>query len=438
MVDSILFLIEDTIIVGEDKILKDENGKVKYIKDRTGKTVTVPANTIVVNTNCIRRDYSSYNIYHECYHNEEHYLFFRLQEMASNDMRSVETKTIVVKKDEVVKNEVYFMEKQANRGAYGLMLPATNTNKMIDEECRKVQGYRNVREQFEMAGEKISDALLLPYFRIRARMIQLGNIEAKGCFNYVDKEKIEPFACRKDAWQEEDIVFVIDERTACLLRRSNDDLDELMSSGKYVYADGHIIRNDSRYVFPKNGKLCLTDKALSCLDDCCLPFVRVYIQKNVGTYTFGRMYYDADYIKQTEFYLSDIIKQEKVDELDAKEIYVNRFPVEFKECIKLLKKKNKGSDEKLAEYFDMDDSTLSRWLEDPRKYRNEDFLTLLCLYFKLPDWLSRMVFKRAKFQLDEDDKRHSALLHILRVQSNDGKEAANNFLKRHDLDTLRI
>ena len=55
---------------------------------------------------------------------------------------------------------------------------------------------------------------------------------------------------------------------------------------------------------------------------------------------------------------------------------------------------NKGATDylDLAEYFNMDDSTFKRVIDDPKKYRNEDFLTLICLFFKLPDWLSRLVF----------------------------------------------
>lgn len=92
----------------------------------------------------------------------------------------------------------------------------------------------------------------------------------------------------------------------------------------------------------------------------------------------------------------------------------------------------------LAEYLNMDDSAFARSLSDPRCYTNPDYLTLLCLYFKLPDWLSRLAFKRANVQLDEDVKRNQALLHILRVQSNDGVDAANEFLARSNLEQLKI
>lgn len=149
-------------------------------------------------------------------------------------------------------------------------------------------------------------------------------------------------------------------------------------------------------------------------------------------------YYDADYVKQTRFYLSDLINKEQMDELEAKTMYIQSFPKTFKGAIELLKKQNKVNNPMLAEYLNMDDSAFARSLSDPRCYTNPDYLTLLCLYFKLPDWLSRLVFKRANVQLDEDVKRNQALLHILRVQSNDGVDAANEFLARSNLEQLKI
>ena len=40
--------------------------------------------------------------------------------------------------------------------------------------------------------------------------------------------------------------------------------------------------------------------------------------------------------------------------------------------------------------------------------------------------------------LDEDDKRHNALLHILRVQTENGIEAANDYLIKNKLEPLSI
>ena len=70
-------------------------------------------------------------------------------------------------------------------------------------------------------------------------------------------------------------------------------------------------------------QLVLTDWANAHVDECCLRFVRVFVQQNVGKYVFGRMYYDADYVKQTQFYLDDLINKEHLDELDAKYRYLD-------------------------------------------------------------------------------------------------------------------
>lgn len=49
-----------------------------------------------------------------------------------------------------------------------------------------------------------------------------------------------------------------------------------------------------------------------------------------------------------------------------------------------------------------------------------------------------MLFKRAHIQLDEDDRRHQVLQHILRDQSIDGLNAANDYLKEKNLVPLPL
>ena len=437
-VDSIIFFAEDDLTVGTDRVEKDGDGNKEHIKDEQAETVHVSANTIVVNTNLINRDYSAFNIFHECIHFEEHYMFFRLQELGSNDLRRVKTKEVLVDPDEEVTDPIYFMEKQANRGAYGLMLPSTYISELISQECEKMKKCRHAGEKFQLVGKKLSRQLGIPHFRMRARMIQLGNVQAKGSLNYVERKLIQPFAFDLDSWREEQHTFVIDQATTDALYRENEDFRDVMDNGQYVFADGHIVRNDPRFVRRKGDEFILTDWGNAHVDDCCLRFVRLYVQENIGRYVYGRMYYDADYVKQTQFYLNDMINKEHLDELDAKTKFIQSFPKDFKGAIELLKKQNKVSNAVLAEFLNMDDSTFARSLEDPKKYMNEDYLTMLCLYFKLPDWISRLIFKRAHFQLDEENKRHQALLHILRVQSNDGVEAANEYLTRCHLSTLAI
>lgn len=402
------------------------------------RTVRIAANTIVINTNCVRYDYSAFNIFHECFHYEFHYLFYRLQDMYNTDLRKIKTVEVEIEPGKELSDPIFFMEKQANRGAYGLLLPASSTQELIAAACERAACYRHAGEKYEIVGKIIAKDLSLPHFRIRARMIQLGHVAAKGALNYVEKKLIQPFAFDIEAWREEQHTFVIERDTVTALMRESEDFNSIMRSGVYTYADGHVVRDDPRFVKTKNDRLILTEWANAHVDECCLRFVRVYVQQDLGKYVFGRMYYDADYVKQTQFYLDDLINKEHLDELDAKYKYMRDFPVEFRAAVDLLRRRNGITLEMLAEDLNMDYRTLGRWLSDPAKYRNEDFLTCLSLVFSLPDWLSRLLFKRAHMQLDEDDRRHQAIEHILRVQSADGIDKANEYLVANHFSPLTI
>ncbi|MBP3241773.1 MAG: hypothetical protein J6M92_14725 [Oribacterium sp.] len=434
-IDSILFFKE-----GPLKILEEDPGlsaKKRYTVKSLNE-IRIPAGTIVVNSARIRRDYSYFNIYHECFHNEIHYLFFRLQEMGSNDTRQIKTKKVPVDKEHPVNDPLYWAEKQANRGAYGLMMPLTDTARLISSELGKVDTYTHRGSLYSQAGKAVAKEVHLPHFRVRARMIQLGHVHARGALNYVRKVEIAPFDFDDESWRGDSITFVIDEITALSLACRDEEFKELLHSKKYIYADGHIVRNDPRFIVKKKGGYYLTEWAEKNVDSCCLRFYRSYEQKSVGVYVYGRMNYDADYIKQTAFYLEDLINKEQIDDLDAKEKYIQTFPKGFREAVDQLRKKKKVSYERLSEYMEMDKATLLRWMEDPRYYRNKDFLTIICLALELPDWISRLVFKRAGVMLDEDDKRDMALQHILRAQSGEGKEVADDYLKKRNLAALAI
>ena len=437
-VESMVFFKEDELYVGEDRIERNGSDKVRHIKAPKGEKIIIPANTIVVNTNKINREFSGFSIFHECFHFEEHYLFYCLQEMACNDRRRIPVKKIILEKGKEYKDTLYFMENQANRGGIALMLPADHTRNLIWEECGKVKDAAHSGEIYETAGEAMHRKLGIPKFRIRQRMIQLGNVRARGAMNKANRREIAPFAFDPDSWRDSSHTFIIDRAKMKRLTEKSAELRWLLDSGKYIYADGHVVKNKPEYVRwdDNSEEYLLTDWAYAHLDQCCLRFIRRYVQRNTGNYVYGRLYYDADYREQNSFFLHDIINERQVDELDAREIYIGLFPKDFKEAVTMLKKQRKISNAKLAEIWNMDDSTFARVLDDRRRYRNEDFLTLLCLCFKLPDWISRLLFKRAGFQLDDDIKRHRALMEILRSQSNDGIDAANRFLKDRGLEPL--
>ena len=330
------------------------------------------------------------------------------------------------------------MEKQANRGAYALMMPAADMQRRIKNELGKEGVFRNFGEKYERIGIELSEQLHLPHFRIRARMIQLGHIEAKGSLNYIDRRLIKPFAFDPDSWKKSEITYVVSKSTADMLYKQNRDFRAVMDSGRYVYADGHIVRHESRFVKKDCDELFLTDEAAKRVDDCCLRFVRKYVQRNVVEYILGRMFYDAHYVEQTQFYLSDLITEKEIDELDAKMEYQETFPRTFHDAFDMLMRKNGETRESIAPKLYIAERTLFNWVKTPDRKITPDFVIYTSLMWQIPDWISKMLLDRAMIRLSEFDRRHQALEYIRTVLWDQRVEEANKYLIGKGLEPLKL
>ena len=425
-VNSILFLIDDSVEV--------VSGSIKVPKKKD-----IPANTIVINTNNVKKEYSDFNIFHECYHYHDHYLFFRLQEMHHNDVLRMETREIEASEEgKNVSNPVYWMEKQANWGAYGLMMPAGFMRRLMAEKCRALKPYAHEGEKYEQIGLAIAEELCLPHFRVRARMIQLGYIHAKGALNYVDRNRIQPYSFDAEALRQEEHTFNIDRLTAGALYERNADFRKLLDSGKFIHADGHIVRNEPRFVELTSSGHRLTELAVRRMDQCCLRFTRIYEQENVGRYVFGRMNYDPDYVKRTMFFLEDLINEREMDEIDAEQEYKRTFPAAFADAFDMLMRRSGDSRETISEKLNVNSKLLQRWLKEPDRKVNADFVVMLALIWRLPDWISALLLDRAYIHFSESNRRHLALQYILKVLWSEGVEKANAYLAARKLDCLSI
>ena len=211
---------------------------------------------------------------------------------------------------------------------------------------------------------------------------------------------------------------------------------------------GHVVRNEPEYVEKRlvcneddpeeKEKLVLTGWANAHVDDCCLRFVRLYVQQNVGRYVYGRLYYDAALVKQEEFYLSDLINERQLSVPDAKYEYKRSFPESFRDAFELLLRKNKETQESLAEKLNTTDRSIREWIRDPEKKISIDFVVTISLMWKLPDWISKMLLESAGKTLNERDRRHRALTYILDIMWDQGVEAANQYLTSQGLPILTI
>lgn len=422
---SILFFMEDSLMV------MDENECPLGME-------TIPANTIVINTAHVDTRYEDYHVYHECVHFEEHYMFFRFQQMSTNDINRMRTKPVTYKKDEKIKSPLFWMEKQANRGAYSLWMPVTDTRERIRQAIESIPPQPHIGYVYEEAGKKLIRELKAGYFRVRARLVQLGHIHARGALNRIKGKPIDPFCFDEAAWQNPDHTYVVTPGMVAELREKSKEFDSFMAEKNYVYADGHVVKNSPACVRESDGELFLTSWANEHVDKCCLRFLRTYKMINAEKYVYGRLYFDHDYVQRTLDFLKDIMDKEKMDEIRAQEYYEEHFPDDFRSAINMLAAKNHTTQEELAIELGISDRRLRDWLKNPERYIKVDFVAIIALKWELPDWISELLLDRAGIKLSRKNPRHNAIRHIFRARWKDGIAKANEFLIEKGFEILSV
>lgn len=86
---SMLFFCPGSVMVQPEPKEQDDEPPKPY-------EVTIPGDTILINTRAVHKDYCQLEIYHECIHFDWHFMFYRLQHMHNNDINALRTKRVVI------------------------------------------------------------------------------------------------------------------------------------------------------------------------------------------------------------------------------------------------------------------------------------------------------------------------------------------------------
>ena len=397
----------------------------------------IPAGTIVLNCAGGMEPDSTFQIFHECFHYEYHLLFCRLQQICCNDPELWEGVPAVMEEGSPFRNPLYRLEWQANRGAMALLMPEEEMKGRIQTELSFLPYGKNPGERYQKAGLVLKYMYRQPAFRIRARMIQLGCVDAQGALHYADHRLLEPFAADRGEWKPRD-TWVIRKAEVEKLKKEDSLFAELLASGEYRHVDGHLVRNDPCFLRSSADGLRLSDWALAHINRCCMRFRRDYTQKTPGSFEPGRIHYDSAYMNASLVFVGDLMKNQSMPFYEARKHYLLSLPPTLKGCVNKILKTAGKSQEALAQEMHLGVKALMDRLENAEQKTTLDLLIGIALILRMPDWLLPPLMERACLQFNPRDNRHLALQEILRVRWDDGLEAANRFLKAENMQPLHF
>ena len=134
--------------------------------------VKIPAGTILINENAVHKDMARLSVYHECFHDEYHWLFYRLQEMHNNDLRKIRKTRKPKNQGREPKNPLTILEWEAKQGSRALMMPECIIRPMIEEfEKEEWKIHKHAGRVFQGVGYSIYDKMGVPKYLVRGRMI---------------------------------------------------------------------------------------------------------------------------------------------------------------------------------------------------------------------------------------------------------------------------
>lgn len=426
---SMLFFCDGEITAEK----QDEEGRgldIPYL-------VSVPAGTIVINTDAVHKDCCQLEIYHECIHYDWHYMFFRLQDMHNSDVNMLKTKRIVVQNDRIPTNPLKWMEWQARRGSFGLMMPLSMMEPLVAREwARRAHNNHHAGQKFDGIARTIAAEYDLPKFRVRARLLQMGHIAAKGALNYVDGRYIEPFAFSTGNGEGNN-TFVIARKDVFAIYRENEGFRQQIQSGQYIYVDGHICINDSRFVRHTEKGLCLTAWANAHVDHCCLRFNSIYEPCGVADYRFGAMNSDEAYNQHYMAFAQEKGLLSSREQLTAMNKLLTELPLSFPDALSFLMKRAHLTIECMEERAGISARTISRMRTQERRDYSLDQVIAICIALQLPPWLSREMIAKAGYLL-RPTKQHQAYQLMLDCMFMDTIDDAQRFLVEAGCNKLRL
>ena len=357
--------------------------------------VKVNGNTIVLNTRKPGQERDA--IFHECFHYVEHRLFFQLQQLHNTDISYLaKWKPVELKKDE--RSPIEWIEWQAHIGSQCLQMPKRLLRKRISDELSDMQKLdRHMGFKLQAAGRKLAKEFNVYNYQLRNRMIHVGFPAAKGALNFVEDDYITPFAFELGECHGSQ-TFVISPKEVADEYVRNEVFRELIDTGRYIYADGHVCLNEPQHVIRQGDRLRLTEWANAHVDQCCLRFVRNYIRDKHSHYVFGQLNSDEEYNGRSlalslQSSAEDALKQAQ----EMSQVLLN-LPGSFSGTLIAHMKRVGITRERLAEEAMMSGTMIKRMRTSERDLTLDQVIAV-CIGLHIPPEYSFDLIEKAGFRL---------------------------------------
>lgn len=427
--DMGLSIIEDSLlsseldifglVVFEDGNIKDKN---KNIVIRNAKRGTVLIDPRVYYERTLGT--VNFTIAHECFHWYRHQPYHALMKMlgANDELGKIIQCSIGSNaKDSEKWKAVDWMEWQANGVAPHILMP-TNTAKIkISELVEKYHIHFDGTDgyQIEEMISELAGFYGLSKQAVKMRIREMGYAKIDGAFTYVNGQYVTPFSFDASALSDNQ-SFTISSADLFKAYCLNKDFRKAIDTGKFVYVEGHVCLDDEKYIIHSEGRVKLTQYALSHMDECCLAFDKGYSYQSKyqgQKYYVQMMYKTPSQVAAQEYsfemnahnrtLLSQIQRASR--SADAMRLY----PGAFSETLVQLMKEKKLSNKKLADVSLVGERTIQRLRNEEEYPTTVQTVLGLCYGLQLSVPEAEMLVGKTDFNIKPTNPQNNAYRCVL-------------------------
>ena len=154
-----------------------------------------------------------------------------------------------------------WMETQANSIARRIQMPADVATDLIIDFIDSNEGDMSFEKYRELI-DYIKTCFGVSRYSAKKRIIELGWKEVRGVYTYCTNGYVEDHEIEESLPPENTYTLPL----GCIAQifASSQEFSALVKSGRYIYADGHLCRNDEKYVIRENGSVFGITQGIIC------------------------------------------------------------------------------------------------------------------------------------------------------------------------------
>lgn len=412
----------------KSKLIFDQKDVVVYDSNGTAVTMMIPTNTIIVDKSFREDDRVDNIIIHECVHSYLHYIFYYVQSLYRREIKKDTPEFLDYFYSATQQECIHWMETQANSIASHIQMPRDiTTDTIIDfiDQYEVEMSFDDYRELIDHIKNKFG----VSRYAAKKRIIELGWKEVRGVYTYcttgyVEDHKIEDSLPLNH-------TYTVPLKCISQIFGASQEFAALVSSKRFIYIDGHMCRNDEKYVIKEYGTAFgLTEYAKHHMAECCVSFKRIY-EKLDYSYTYGELNKE-DLAVIVEHALDNEQKKRlraAMKEHSKEDLLMqrNQGPNPLGETVKFHMKRCGVIADMLADRSGLGLTTISR-LKKGGKFKIETILAFsVALELEMPFIIDLM--QKAGVHFDPHNAVHNMYLTILDLLPNANVFQINEFLR---------